>query len=313
MKSILALSALNVGLVLSSSVLEFPNIIKDTQQVQLVYFNSTRASASIHDYEYEYILDHTERWFDRLDRVAAVNASASYALQMHLYNSDTTITSTIAIKPTPVTNNTEYITKNIQQQQQQQQQQQNDIPTPTPTPLPSPKPSPKPSPTQVTKRKQKRNTQAFCSANNILDGFGCDDGDACTINDVCVSGKCTGGQKAKVSCSNTIECQDLVEGLGSCFTVSATKCHQGQCIFEKSPVGTACPFGHCDSSARCQHIVVEKYGHSRSTAPGQLFVSIYVFMYIYIYKYACKRKQTSRISFNCENTNMTNTNTLYFI
>lgn len=71
------------------------------------------------------------------------------------------------------------------------------------------------------------------------DGFACDDGNGCSLNDICVSGACKPG--ALVKCDESNPC--------TTFTCTA----QGACVYENVPNGQTCEDGDaCTGGDSCQ-------------------------------------------------------------
>jgi hypothetical protein len=73
-----------------------------------------------------------------------------------------------------------------------------------------------------------------CSNPAKTDGTACDDGNACTQTDTCISGVCTGSQV--VQCTAQDECHDV----GVCDPATG-------CSNPEKPDGTACTGGTCQS------------------------------------------------------------------
>lgn len=84
-------------------------------------------------------------------------------------------------------------------------------------------------------------TDGSCVAEPVVDGTRCDDGDACTLEDVCVEGVCTSG--APMDCSR----------MDSACTVGVCDPDSGSCQAEPVEDGTACEGGNrCMVGSTCQ-------------------------------------------------------------
>lgn len=80
----------------------------------------------------------------------------------------------------------------------------------------------------------------LCSNPEKPEGTVCDDGNACTVNDVCIAGGCTAG--AVVDCVASDGCHDT----GACDPMT------GQCSNPEKPTGTPCDDNNaCTANDRC--------------------------------------------------------------
>jgi hypothetical protein len=77
----------------------------------------------------------------------------------------------------------------------------------------------------------------------VVNGIGCDDGNACTQTDTCQNGVCVGSNP--VVCNSPDECQNLP---GTCNSAN------GQCAYPNKATGTTCTTvacGQCDGTGTC--------------------------------------------------------------
>ena len=77
-----------------------------------------------------------------------------------------------------------------------------------------------------------------CEVQARSDGYGCNDGNACTVNDTCISGICNG--TGQLNCTSTNTCE-----VGTCNTSVG-------CIFTSKANGTNCNDGNiCTDNDQC--------------------------------------------------------------
>ena len=96
-----------------------------------------------------------------------------------------------------------------------------------------------------------------CQILELVDGTGCDDGNACTENDTCAGGACTGG--APVTCFDQDICTDEAcdTNLGCVFTYNTADCDDGNACTETDRCdlgvcrGIPVPSCTCTSNADC--------------------------------------------------------------
>jgi hypothetical protein len=84
-------------------------------------------------------------------------------------------------------------------------------------------------------------TTGNCSSSNKVDGTPCDDGNVCTVGEICIGGVCTNG--APATCVALDQCHDV----GVCSSQA------GGCTTPNKADGTACNDGNaCTSGETCQ-------------------------------------------------------------
>jgi hypothetical protein len=99
-------------------------------------------------------------------------------------------------------------------------------------------------------------TTGQCAVKDALDGTTCDDGNACTENDVCAAGACLGDIR---TCTDDNACtdDDCAPATGCTFTPNAATCDDGNaCTVDDACVEGACtgtpePSCQCDANADC--------------------------------------------------------------
>ena len=110
----------------------------------------------------------------------------------------------------------------------------------------------------------------MCVSKDAPDGFGCDDSDATTSNDVCMAGVCKGTDRcASVTCNNPMAGQ-CEESTGRCDPTT------GQCAFsinkvdgtpcddgDASTMGDRCKAGVCVSGANCDVEIIDHYSKTK--------------------------------------------------
>ncbi len=97
-----------------------------------------------------------------------------------------------------------------------------------------------------------------CSYPNAVDGTGCDDGNACTVNDVCTAGTCGG---SAVVCTSP----------SACHTASGATCNPatGACVYPNATDGTVCNDGNaCTQTDKCQAGVCAGSNPVQCLTPG---------------------------------------------
>lgn len=115
-----------------------------------------------------------------------------------------------------------------------------------------------------------------CVVTNLADRSDCDDGDPCTIDDICIAGVCESGSGVSChdgnpctidSCTGNGECNHapIDGGAGSCEDGSACTvgdyCDQGECVSGPGPIceddGNPCTIEDCVLGLGCTSIEVE--------------------------------------------------------
>jgi hypothetical protein len=94
----------------------------------------------------------------------------------------------------------------------------------------------------------------ICSDPTAANGTPCDDGTACTRDDVCTDGRCGGTPVAScATCETFADCPDP-DPDNSC---EVPACEDGRCDRSYLPVRTSCPYpqDRCVAEARCERLI----------------------------------------------------------